>query len=209
MNDSAIKRFLAAVAACTLFALTFGNSALAQEHPAQDLVKDAVMEALDVLSEEKEELTTDRALLRQRVDELIVPHVDFNTMTKLAVGKFWRKANADERVELVEQFQMLLLNTYAGALSEYKGQSISFEPFRPQTRDDRAIVRSSFNQSSVSKGVPVIYKLRDRDGWSIYDIEVNSISLVTSYRTAFANEISKGGIPGLLGTLRERNAKKS
>ena len=127
-------------------------------------------------------------------------------MTKLAVGKFWRKADAAQKTELVVEFKTLLLNTYTGALTQYSGESIEFEPFRAEERDDRAVVRSTFSQSGGSD-VPVIYKLRDKDGWGIYDIEVISISLVTSYRSAFANEISNGGIAGLIETLKERNNK--
>ena len=209
MNASAFTRIRAAIAATVLVALAFSTAAFAQEHPAQTLVMDAVTEALEVLASEGDALATDRELLKQRVEELIVPHVDFNTMTKLAVGKFWRKADSAQKTELVSEFKLLLMNTYSGALSEYEGETISFEPFRPESREDRAVVRSAFNRSAASSGVPVTYKLRDRDGWSIYDIEVDSISLVTSYRSAFANEISKGGIAGLLGTLKERNAKKS
>ena len=209
MSVSQMTRFRISLAASALLALSFGQGAAAQEHPAQELVVDAVSQAIEVLEVEADDLANDPELLSQRVEELIVPHVDFNTMTKLAVGKFWRRADATQKTELVTEFKDLLMNTYAGALSEYKGQTITFLPFRPERRDDRAVVRSQFNQAGGSGTVPVIYKLRDKDGWSIYDIEVNDLSLVTSYRNAFSNEISKGGIEGLLGTLKQRNAKKS
>ncbi|MBX2837038.1 MAG: ABC transporter substrate-binding protein, partial [Gammaproteobacteria bacterium] len=71
---------------------------------------------------------------------------------------------------------------------------------------DRAVVRSTFNQANGSK-VPVVYKLREKNGWKIYDIVVESLSLVTSYRPAFADEIKRGGIAGLLNTMRENNAE--
>lgn len=178
----------------------------AEDHPAQTLVVDSITSMLDVLKNEKEKIKSDSEYLQGRVNELIVPNLDFNTMTKLAVGKFWRKADANQKTELVVEFKTLLLNTYTGALAEYSGETINFEPFRAESREDRAVVRSTFSQSAGSD-VPVIYKLRDKDGWSIYDIEVNSISLVTSYRSAFTNEIDKGGIAGLIETLKERNSK--
>ena len=188
-------------------ALSFSSYQLrAEDHPAQTLVVDSITSMLDVLKNEKEKIKSDPEFLQGRVDELIVPNLDFNTMTKLAVGKFWRKADAGQKTELVVEFKTLLLNTYTGALAEYSGESINFEPFRPEDREDRAVVRSTFTQSAGSD-VPVIYKLREKDGWSIYDIEVNSISLVTSYRSAFTNEIDKGGIAGLIETLKERNSK--
>lgn len=188
-------------------ALTFSSFQLrAEDHPAQTLVVESITSMLDILKNEEDKIKSDPEFLQSKVNELIVPNLDFNTMTKLAVGKFWRKADADQKTELVVEFKTLLLNTYTGALAEYSGETINFEPFRPESREDRAVVRSTFSQSAGSD-VPVIYKLRDKDGWSIYDIEVNSISLVTSYRSAFTNEIDRGGIAGLIETLKERNNK--
>ena len=199
-----LKNFNSVILAITLI---FGSSfAFAQEHPAQSMVVSSITTMLDVLKNERDRIKAEPAYLQSRVDELIVPNLDFSTMTKLAVGKFWRKADAAQKTELVVEFKTLLLNTYTGALTQYSGESIEFEPFRAEERDDRAVVRSTFSQSGGSD-VPVIYKLRDKDGWGIYDIEVNSISLVTSYRSAFANEISNGGIAGLIETLKERNNK--
>jgi len=189
------------------FALTFASGAAqAAEHPAQTMVVDAIMQMLDVLKNDGDRIESDPEYRQTKVDEIIVPHLDFDTMTKLAVGKFWRRADAEQQVELIDEFKTLLLNTYTGALTEYSGETITFEPFRPEEREDRAVVRSTFSQSGGSD-VPVIYKLREKNGWTIYDIEVNGISLVTNYRTAFTNEITNGGIDGLLATLKERNAK--
>lgn len=196
-----IRIFLAAIA------LTIASgTAQAAEHPAQTMVVDAITAMLDVLKNDGDKMKVDPEYLQSKVDELIVPYLDFDTMTKLAVGKFWRRADAAQQVELVKEFKTLLLNTYTGALTEYSGETITFEPFRPEEREDRAVVRSTFSQSGGSD-VPVVYKLREKNGWTIYDIEVNAISLVTSYRTAFTNEIDGGGIDGLLATLKERNAK--
>lgn len=197
---------LLAVMLSGVLSLGIASHVVAEDHPAQTLVVDSISAMLDVLKNDGERIKSDPDYLQSKVDELIIPNLDFNTMTKLAVGKFWRRADASQKTELVAEFQTLLLNTYTGALAEYSGESINFEPFRPESREDRAVVRSTFSQSGGSD-VPVIYKLRDKDGWSIYDIEVNSISLVTSYRSAFTNEIDKGGIAGLIETLKERNAK--
>ncbi|MFK7856998.1 MAG: phospholipid-binding protein MlaC [Granulosicoccus sp.] len=187
--------------------LSLGSAAsVAAEHPAQTLIVESITALLDVLETEGDRLKSDPGFLQTKVDELIVPNLDFNTMTKLAVGKFWRKADASQKTELVAEFKTLLLNTYTSALTQYGGETIAFDPFRPESREDRAVVRSTFSPSGGAD-VPVTYKLREKSGWTIYDIEVNNISLVTSYRSAFTNEIDKGGIAGLLSTLKERNAK--
>lgn len=193
------------IATCVLAVAALAVQA-ADDHPAQKMVADSTTQLFDILKEESDRIKTDTAFLDEQIATHVVPHVDFNTMTKLAVGKSWRKADEAQRVELVTEFESLLLNTYTNALTEYSGGSIEFQPFKPEKRDDRAVVRSTFKQSSGST-VPVVYKLRDKEGWLIYDIEVDQISLVTSYRTAFSNEIEKGGIEGLLQTMKDKNAK--
>jgi len=192
--------------AALLLSLITSVSVASDEHPAQTLIVESITAMLEVLETEGDRLKSEPEYLQAKVDELIVPNLDFNTMTKLAVGKFWRKADAAQKTELVAEFKTLLLNTYTSALTQYSGESIAFEPFRPESREDRAVVRSTFSPSGGSD-VPVTYKLREKNGWTIYDIEVNDISLVTSYRSAFANEIDKGGIAGLLTALKDRNTK--
>lgn len=177
----------------------------AQEHPAQEIVETSVNEFLTVVRDNEERVATDRQFLVDQIETIIVPHLDFETMTKLSVGKYWRSASQDQRVALVAEFKMFLLNTYISAVEEYKDGDVSFEKFRPESREDRAVVRSGFSQPG-SSDVPVLYKLRDREGWRIYDIEVDGLSLVTNYRNSFANEINRNGIDGLIALLKERNA---
>ncbi len=198
------KRF--GIIASALVMVIASSTAVAEEHPAQILVVDAISAMLAVFKEDGERLKSDPVYLQSKVDELIVPNLDFDTMTKLAVSKFWRRADKSQQEQLVTEFTMLLLNTYTGALTEYSGETIEFQPFRPESREDRATVRAVFSQSGGSD-VPVVYKLQDKKGWSIYDIEVNEISLVTSYRSAFSNEIEKGGIDGLIEAMKDRNGK--
>lgn len=196
-----IKQTIAAVL-LSVFAVV----ANAQDHPAQELVVSSTSALIDVLKKEGERIKTDKAFLDEQIVTYVVPNVDFDTMTKLAVGKSWRKADDKQKAELVTEFKALLLNTYTNALTEYSGESIDFQPFKAEKREDRAVVRSVFKQTNGSS-IPVLYKLREKDGWLIYDIEVDQISLVTSYRTAFSNEIEKGGIEGLLKTMKDKNAK--
>lgn len=193
------------IVAGMLSVLAFAATA-ADDHPAQKMVVDSTTQLIEVLKKEGERVKKDQDFLDAQITTYVVPNVDFDTMTKLAVGKSWRKADEQQKADLVTEFTSLLLNTYTNALTEYSGESINFQPFKPEKRDDRAVVRSVFKQSNGST-IPVLYKLREKDGWLIYDIEVDQISLVTSYRTAFSNEIEKGGIEGLLQTMKDKNAK--
>ncbi len=187
-----------------MFAGLWLSPAQAQQHPAQEIVESSVNEFLAVVRDNEERISTDKQFLIDQIETIIVPHLDFETMTKLSVGKYWRNASEEQQVELVSEFKKFLLNTYISAVEEYKDGDVSFEKFRPESREDRAVVRTGFSQPG-SSDVPVLYKLRDRDGWSIYDIEVDGLSLVTNYRNSFANEINKNGIDGLIALLKERN----
>ena len=192
------------VASVALLSASF--VATADEHPAQVMVIESTTKMMDFLKTDADKIKADSAYLDAKVDELVVPYLDFERMTRLAVGKNWKKASDEQQTELVAEFKLLLLNTYTNALTEYSGETIEFEPYRQIDKEGYAVVRSVFNQSGGGS-VPVIYKLRGKGGWKIYDIEVNSVSLVTSYRTAFGTEVSNGGIDGLLATLKQRNSE--
>ena len=174
-------------------------------HPAQDLVVDSTNTVLDLLSENAELIKNDKTFVVKTIEDYIEPHLDLEAMTKLAVGKNWRKAKTDQRTELVAQFRQLLINTYSNALSQYSGQSIDFLPYRKNKREDRAVVRSEFKQTGGA-AIPITYKLRDKGGWRIYDIAIDGISLVTNYRTGFSNRINAEGIDGLIAELKSKNA---
>ncbi len=202
MLRGSLKQFVAGVALSVVALVAFASD----DHPAQVKVVDSTTKLIGVLKSEGERIKSDKAFLDEQIVTYVVPHVDFNTMTKLAVGKSWKQADEKQRVDLVTEFKALLLNTYTNALTEYSGESIEFQPFKPEKREDRAVVRSVFKQTNGST-IPVLYTLREKEGWLIYDIEVDQISLVTSYRTAFSNEIEKGGIEGLIQTMKDKNAE--
>lgn len=177
-----------------------------QAHPAQDLIENSTRELMEILATEKDKLTSDSAYLQSVVDEKLLPHLDLNAMTALSLGKSWRVADAEQKAELIVEFRKLLLNTYMSALTLYTGQEMAFKPFLPQKRDDRAVVRAVFVQPS-GQGVPVNYKLRQKDGlWRVYDIDVNNINLVSTYRSAFSQKVAKSGIEGLLDEMKAKNA---
>jgi len=201
-----LKKILSCVAAMVLVVAS-GVANAQDDHPAQVLVQGAITDMLSFLDKNVEAAKADPNILFAKVNEVVVPHIDFRTMTRLSVGKKWNLADSAQQADLVTEFQSLLLNTYTVAMTEYGGEAIEFERFRPNSkRKDRAVVRSAFKQSG-SSDVPVNYKLRDKDGWKIYDIEVAGLSLVNNFRQKFTDEINNNGIEGLLEFLRERNSR--
>jgi len=188
--------------------LLFGSVGTAQAqaagHPAQEKVESVVGQVLEILSTRQEEIAADPSILDDTVDELIVPNLDFSAMTKLTIGKSWRKASSDQKTELVSEFKDFLLNAYSSALREFGGENIEFQPYKKNKRDDRAVVDSVFVNGA--NNVPVTYKLHNQKGpWIIYDIVVSDLSLVLQYRASFSNEIERSGIDGLIKLLKERN----
>ncbi len=189
---------LVATVMCLIPALVFA-------HPAEDLVKQVTEDLITVL--EDPAARNDKKLVREAVDRDVLPHIDFELMTKLTVGTHWKTADAGQRESLVGEFRDLLLNTYASALDAYSGQSLEFLPYEEGSRDDRAEVKTLFLNPAATQNIPVDYKLRKKGSWLIYDIEVENISLVRGYESEFASQIKKGGIDGLINALRSKNGK--
>jgi phospholipid transport system substrate-binding protein len=142
------------------------------------------------------------------VDTKVLPNVDFERMTASAVGRYWRQATPDQQKRLQEEFKLLLVRTYSGALSQVGDQTISMKPLRMNPDDKEVIVRSEVK----GKGDPVQLDYRmekEPNGWKIYDVNVMGVWLVETYRSSFAQEIGTNGIDGLISKLAERNKAAS
>lgn len=138
------------------------------------------------------------------VDTKIMPHVNFTRMTASAVGRSWREATPEQKKRLQEEFKILLVHTYSGALGQIKDQTLHFKPARFSPTDTEVVVRSEVR----GKGDPIQldYRLeKTANGWKIYDLNVLGVWLVQTYRTQFAQEINAKGVDGLIAALAERN----
>jgi phospholipid transport system substrate-binding protein len=139
------------------------------------------------------------------VDELVLPHFDFAAMTDLALGRYKDEVSATQRPAIVAEFRQLLVRTYSSALFEYTDQEMIYLPMEGSEADGMVIVRTEIEQAGGFP-IPINYELRLGDeGWKVFDVSVDEVSLVTNYRSSFARAIKKDGIDGLIGTLRERN----
>lgn len=135
----------------------------------------------------------------------ILPHIDFERMTRLAVGRAWRRADARQREALVAQFSTLITRTYSVAINTYDGQETQVDPLQLSPGDNDVIVRSRFKKSG-EQAVEVNYAMwKSAQGWKVYDITVENVSLVITYRSQFGEEITRSGIDGLIRSLAEKN----
>jgi phospholipid transport system substrate-binding protein len=169
------------------------------------LVRDLSNEVLGAIKSDKGLASGDVNRVQKLVDEKILPYVDFQTMTRLAVGRGWRQATPEQRAALTREFRTLLVRTYSGALSQVTDHKVELRPFRAQPNETDVVVRTNI---VASRGDPIQldYRLEKTNaGWKIYDVNILGVWLVENYKTQFASEINANGVDGLIKTLAERN----
>ena len=194
----------------SLFAL-FGGLLVAATAMAQDvgpdvLVKTVTNEVLEIVRKDKDIQSGNTKKAIDLVEIKVLPHFNFTRMTQLAVARDWRQASAAQQKILTDEFHVLLVRTYAKALTEYKNQTVVFKPFVLKAGETDVRVRTEIKQAGAGKNVELDYWLeKSPAGWKVYDIEVGGISLITNYRESFASEVRNSGIDGLIKSLQAKN----
>jgi phospholipid transport system substrate-binding protein len=211
INFVVLRRWLAVI----LLAAGFVQAPMAHAELAPDqMIQGVTDRVLQRLKAEKSELDAhpDRvyAFANELADEFILPHYDFEGMSRWILGRNWRSANDEQRVRFQDEFRHMLINTYATALLSYSDQEIVFLPYRPDPKDEqRALVRAEFRPAG-SPAIPIVYSLhRAGDGWKVYDVAIDGISLVTTYRSGYATEIRNHGMDGLLQKMADKNRSQA
>jgi len=194
-------KHLFAVLACLL-----SVTVVAAQDVAPDLLVRTVSDdVLDIVRKDKDIQSGNIRKAVELAEAKVLPHFDFVHMTRLAVAKDWRKASPEQQKTLVQEFRTLLVRTYSKAFVEYRNQEIIYKPFKMQPNETDVLVKTAVNQAG-GKPVQIDYNLDKTDqGWKVYDISVAGVSLVTNYRSSFAQEVSAGGIEGLIASLRAKN----
>ncbi|BAN34425.1 signal peptide protein [Sulfuricella denitrificans skB26] len=180
-------------------------TAVAAEMAPDALIKETSQNVLEIVKKDKDIQAGNRQKIYALVDAKVLPHFDFKRMTQLAVGKYWRQATPAQQDSLIKEFRSLLVRTYSISLSTYKNQTIDYKPVRMLAGDTDVTVRTMVNQPG-GLPIPIDYGLqKNADGWKVYDVVVDNISLVTNYRGSFASEIRQSGIDGLIKVLVDKN----
>jgi phospholipid transport system substrate-binding protein len=177
----------------------------AQATKAPDaLIKEVSSDVLDTVKADNTIRAGDVQKVIALVDAKVMPYVDFQRMTASAVGRYWRQATPEQQKRLQDEFKILLVRTYSGALAQVKDQTVQLKPMRSNPEDTEVVVRSEVR----GKGDPIQldYRLaKTPSGWKIYDVNVLGVWLVENYRNSFAQEIGTNGVDGLIAKLAERN----
>jgi phospholipid transport system substrate-binding protein len=141
-------------------------------------------------------------------EEIVLPHFDFARMSQRVLGKHWRDAAPAQRERFVGEFKTLLVRTYATAVADYRNAQVSFAAARELAADTYR-VRSTVNRGDGAPPVVVDYDVRRGDGdWKVFDVAINGVSIVISYRAGFNSDIAKLGIDGLIDQIARHNLAK-
>lgn len=208
----------------TLLGLITGAALLFIAAPAvsqatpQSMLQNATDRMFEALKEERATVKERPERLFELVDEVLVPHVDLDGMSRWVLGRNWRKATPEQQARFIQEFRTLLVRFYVSALLEKPEQLddllkaretqelITFIPGNVKPDAKKTLVRAEV-QVPNGPTVPVSFRLyrRGNADWKVIDVTVDGISLVTNYRTSFASEIEQGGVEGLLERLALRN----
>ena len=205
MNRRELGR--AALAAGAVYALGLPLAALAADETPDALIKRLSEDVLNTVRADKAIQAGDIDKVIALVDKTVMPNVNFRRMTAAAVGPGWRQATPEQQKRLQDEFKVLLVRTYAGALAQVSDQTVRIKPMRAAADDKDVLVRTEI----VGKGDPIQldYRLEktpgEGAGWKIYNLNVLGVWLVETYRSQFAQEINAKGIDGLIDTLVVRN----
>ena len=183
------------------------NPALAQGREPEALVRETSEQMLAMLKEQRDVIAAEPGRLYGLVYEIVLPHFDFERMSRWVLGKHWRQATPEQQQAFVEQFRNLLVRTYGAALREYTDQNIVYLPVRRSAESKEVIVRTEVMKAG-GVPIPIHYSMYlSADGWKVYDVIIDGVSLVSNYRTNFATEIRNAGLEGLIKRLADRNAQ--
>jgi phospholipid transport system substrate-binding protein len=205
MNRFLSRRTFSVWAFVAAGAFGFANAAQAADEAADAFIKRVSSDILDAIKGDKSIHNGDVNKIIVLVDQRVMPNVNFLRMTASAVGPGWRQATPEQQKRLQEEFKVLLVRTYSGALGQVSDQTIVVKPLRAAADDKEVLVRTEVR----GKGDPIQLDYRVEkaaDGsWKVYNMNVMGIWLVENYKTQFAQEINAKGVDGLITSLAERN----
>jgi phospholipid transport system substrate-binding protein len=192
----------------TLFiAAFFAAPALAQQVSPQQLVQKITDDVLAAVKSDKQLAEGDKQKAVKLAEEKVLPYIDFEYATRLAVGRSWRQASPEQRQRLVNEFRNMLVRTYSNSISAYQGQTLKVLPARAkgENSEDEATVHTQFVRAG-GQPLPIDFQMHKAgDAWKVYDIVVEGVSLVLTYRSEFDAIVKQQGIDGLIQALAKKN----
>lgn len=203
-----------------LFGLLFATNSMAianaENSGAQapdEMLKKATLKMLRSINSHREEIKQSPDKIKSLVEEIILPHLDFIAASKMVMGKYWRRADKSQKIKFIRQFRLLLLRFYSSALAEYlndKDKALSenlihYFPIKLKDGEETITVRAELKTDS-GQPVPIHYRMHlTKKGWKIYDVSVEGVSMITTYKNNFATQFKNEGIDSLIASIEEKN----
>lgn len=196
-----------------ILTLSFTANSQAKIQAPDELLKDATHTMLRSINENREEIRNSPDKLKSLVEKIILPHLDFISASKMVMGKYWRRADKSQKINFIRQFRLLLLRFYSSALSEYlDGRDkalaedlIHYFPVKLKADQTSLTVRAEVKVEN-GQPIPLHYRVHlTKKGWKVYDVSVEGISMITTYKNNFATELKAKGIDALIASLETKN----
>jgi len=188
-----------------VFGALLALGAMAQEMKPDELVRKVTEDVMTAVKTDKQLAAGDKQRALKLAEEKVLPLIDFREATRLAVGRAWRDASKEQQERLVAEFRRMLVRTYSNAISAYEGQTVKVQPVHMKADDTDVTVRNQYIRPG-GKPVQLDYQMhKTADGWKIYDIIVEGVSLVLTYRSEFDAVVKQQGVDGLIKRLAEKN----
>lgn len=197
-----------------LFSLLFVANSHAGTQPPNEMLQQATSKMLRSINENRAEIKKSPDKLKSLVEEIILPHLDFIAASKAVMGKYWRRAEKAQKIAFIRQFRLLLLRFYSSALAEYLNGNdkelnenlIRYFPTKLADGDTSLTVRAEIQSDSGKAAIPMRYRVHlTKKGWKIYDVSVEGISMITTYKSNFASQFKSQGIDALIASLVVKN----
>ena len=197
----------------TILSVSLSGLARADEQSPKVVIEDTMHEMIDALNQHEAEIKRNPSRVNNLVENILLPRIDIIAASRWVLGKHWRRASKQQKLQFIREFRTLLLRFYSSALADYLQTNtvdhnlFTFLPLRDADNKDDVTVHSQMHNKD-GKTIPIKYSMHlTRKGWKVYDVSVEGISVITTYRTSFATEIKQRGIDGLIAMLAEKNAK--
>lgn len=195
-----MQKLLLACTSAASFALS--AAVAAAPVPPDEVVKATTAQLQKVIAEREKEFRADPKKLYAAVDEIVVPRFDVKYITQLILARHWRSASEDQRARFQVAFKNMLVNSYANALLEYHSSvKAEWQPLR-MAPDAKDVTVQSRLMRENGRPLPIGFAMRLRDGeWKVYDIIIENLSLITSFRSQINSEIKRTGLDALIQKL--------
>jgi len=187
----------------TMLLWSLSMAAVAESSKPDQVLEANVNQVITTLQEDNGAIRQQPEKLQSVVNEMVLPLIDFEAMSKLTLAKYWKKATPEQKTSFVEAYRKMLVRTYSNSLTEYAGQTVRFFPERTRLDGKYAEVYSQLVPGGGQPNRDIKYSMRVSDGrWQVYDITIDGLSFIKNYRTSFGKEISTNGLDALIQRLQ-------